>query len=67
MQVIGLEAANGSTKIVSKGGDAMGFVFGVFVGGILGVSLMAILSIGKASDERMMKLQEEAETHEELH
>lgn len=45
----------------------MGFVFGVFVGGILGVSLMAILSIGKASDERMMKLQEEAETHEELH
>ena len=45
----------------------MGFMIGLFLGGIVGVATMAMLTVGHESDEQMMKLQEEAETHEELH
>lgn len=45
----------------------MGFVIGLFLGGIAGATTMAMLTVGRESDEQMMKLQEEAEGHEELH
>lgn len=45
----------------------MGFMIGLFLGGIVGVATMAMLTVGRESDKQMMKLQEEAETHEELH
>lgn len=45
----------------------MGFMIGLFLGGIVGVATMAMLTVGCESDKQMMKLQEEAETHEELH
>ena len=50
-----------------KGGENMGFVIGLFLGGIVGATTMAMLTVGRESDEQMMKLQEEAEGHEELH
>lgn len=50
-----------------KGGENMGFVIGLFLGGIVGAITMAMLTVGRESDEQMMKLQEEAEGHEELH
>ena len=45
----------------------MGFVIGLFLGGIVGATTMVMLTVGRESDEQMMKLQEEAEGHEELH
>lgn len=42
----------------------MGFIIGLFVGGIFGVCLMAIVAVGKASDEQMSTLREEVEANE---